>query len=282
MTQAIAIDRPGYLLRGARDEYDRVTAVNYSTIKELNRSPRHYQHRLAHPTVATPAMVMGSALHLAVLEPDLFALRYAAFDGDRRTKAGKEEWAAFLAEGKSGLKADDYQRCLNIADAVNSDEHAARFLADLMVEVGIVWTDAETGLLCKGRVDGINAAGIIDLKTTADASPRVFCSDAWSRCYHWQGAMYVDGYERATGELVPYTMIAVESQAPHIVQVYTVPPEVLDIGREEYGAALLRLRGCRSHDRWPGYVDGVAEFVPPRWAGIAEEDTDIIESGLEF
>ncbi len=92
------------------EEYHAGPGVSKSDLDLIARSPAHYRAQKAAPREATPAMIIGSAFHTATLEPEKFDLEFAvAPEGiDRRTKAGKEEWAAFEAAsaGKTVLKAE--------------------------------------------------------------------------------------------------------------------------------------------------------------------------------
>ena len=42
-------------------QYSDLQGVNWSTLKEMGRSPAHYQHRLTVPRMDSPAMRLGRA-----------------------------------------------------------------------------------------------------------------------------------------------------------------------------------------------------------------------------
>jgi hypothetical protein len=46
-------------------------------------------------------------IHSGVLEPETFYDHYAVFEGDRRTKVGKEDWQAIMDEGLEPIKTDE-------------------------------------------------------------------------------------------------------------------------------------------------------------------------------
>ena len=72
-------------------EYFAFDAVNATSLKQLLKSPREYQHHLRNPKPKTINMVLGSAIHCLTLEPMHFDSRYAVWDGEsRRTKAYRE------------------------------------------------------------------------------------------------------------------------------------------------------------------------------------------------
>jgi PDDEXK-like uncharacterized protein DUF3799 len=72
------------------DHYFAWNNVSKHQLDSLARSPAHYRAALEQPRKRTAAMVFGTAVHAAVLEPEEFARCYATDPGiDRRTKAGK-------------------------------------------------------------------------------------------------------------------------------------------------------------------------------------------------
>ena len=62
-------------------EYRAIPALSYSSLKDLAVSPTRFWHLNVRPDrepeEETPALIFGSALHAAVLEPDAFLDRYA-------------------------------------------------------------------------------------------------------------------------------------------------------------------------------------------------------------
>ena len=74
-------------------EYNEIDAINWSTLKHIQRSPAHFKYLLDNPPKQTAAQSFGVAVHEAILEPDKFQENYIiAPDLDKRTKAYKE-WA---------------------------------------------------------------------------------------------------------------------------------------------------------------------------------------------
>jgi hypothetical protein len=274
----------------SREQYERQARVNWSTLKALGRSPAHYRHLLLKPREDTPALRLGRCCHLAVLEPERFAAECVRWEGGRR--AGKE-WEAFRRKhaGAEILTEDEHTQCLAIQAAVRNDATAAKYVSRGQAERTILWTHeapAVGGLPgysvdCKGRVDFVAEVGaLVDLKTCRDASPDAFGRSAWNFGMHAQAAFYAAGYEAATGVRLPSVLVAVEKDAPHVVQVYRVPDAVLEAGREHCRALLDRLAVCRRDNHWPGFADGEElELMLPRWSGV-NEDEDADGFGLVF
>jgi exodeoxyribonuclease VIII len=274
--------RPG-LYRGVPQEvYHAWGAISNSALSHLKRSPRHLRQHLDTPVEPTPAMLLGSATHTAILEPDQFDARYMrAPDVDRRTKEGKALIDSIYAAypGVALLKPDEYDRCIGMRDAVHGCETASNLLHGTGdVELSFVW-EHENGVLRKGRADRVSweiAGGtIVDLKTTKDARRSAFERTIFAMGYYNQGAGYVDGIRAQSLAIKHYTIIAVESEAPYGVCVYRMRDEVIEAGRIENAALLEKYAACLAANEWPGYSDEIMDIGLPVWAW------DNIERGME-
>lgn len=70
------------------ETYHALEAVSKSDLDKINRSPAHYKYAKENPTPPTPAMERGTAVHMAVLEPDEFRRHYAPeFDPEQHPEA---------------------------------------------------------------------------------------------------------------------------------------------------------------------------------------------------
>jgi hypothetical protein len=276
----VDVVEPGIYARGTVD-YDAIDAVNYSSLKALARSPKHYRYYLENGSRETRDMFKGTAAHIAILEPERFALEYGVFTGKRRS--GKE-WEAFKAAnaGKATIKADDLLEAMAMRDAVRADALGSAYLSNGRHEVTIVWIDGETGLKMKGRVDWLrNDNVLVDVKTTRDATPFFFARDVARLQYHVQSALYLDGIETLTGQSARFVAVAIEKAPPYDVVTFDMPEPVLGVGRDEYRRLLKLLIQCRQDKSWPGIGNGfeVALTLPP-WAMGDENDIEAL--GLEM
>jgi len=272
------------LVQMARAEYDGLSRVNFSTLKAFDRSPLHYRHALAERSPDTAARKLGRATHVAVLEPDRFKEDVVCWrEGTRRGKA----WDAYREAhaGQEILTAKEMETCLAIAKSVRGNPEAMRYLKAGRAEVTALWNDAVSGWPCRGRLDWIaNVGALADLKTTKDASLSGFVRQAWTSLYHAQGAMYQDAVFAATGERLPFIILAVENVAPYCCQVYALGQDAIDAGRKAYRGWLARLTECRLSGEWPGYATGPVELQVPRWAdrtGESAEDEETEDEETE-
>lgn len=256
----------------SNESYHKLKAVSPSQIKVLGRSPLHYfdqflaEDREKKPP--TPAMERGTALHTAVLEPELWDATVAVppHSFDRRTKAGKELAAAFEAESavKIVLSPEDADQVRRMADAVRKHP-AARFLLELpgRREASYTWTDPATGLECKTRPDwhSEDRRIVVDVKTTKDASRAEFTKSIANFDYHVQAA-----WNQAALDAEQFITIAVESERPFAVAVYPASGALIAAGQRRIEAAMTLLAECHASGRWPGYGDLVQEPIDlPGW-----------------
>lgn len=265
------------------DEYVKVKAINWSTLKEMRRSPKHYRYRADNPREDSSRLALGRACHTAVYEPDRFMLEYACYKGSIRR--GKK-WDAFKEQhqGETILKVDEYNTCMRVRDAVRGNAVAAEYLRQGEHELTITWTDAATKLACKGRLDyRSNSIGaIVDLKTTNDISPNRFGSTAARMGYHIQGAWYQAGYLASFGLLLPVVIIAVEIEPPYDVAVYELGTDELYAGEIEWMRLLADVKSCQDSGRWPGRFEEKQTLRLPSWALGTDGDDDFGGMDLVF
>lgn len=253
-------------------ELVRAKSASWSTLKFYCKSPAHYLQAVLNPPERTPAMLIGSALHCRVLEPDKFPERYAVAPSglDRRTKSGKEAWAAFEAEsaGKEILTADQAEQVDGMAAALLAPGSvSAKLLARCENREQIIrWTDLHTELPCKGIVDAFGEEFALDIKTTDDASSRAFSRALYNYQYHGQAAFYVDGLKLNGCPVSNFLFVVVEKQAPFGVCAYACTEEVLGAGRLLYQRLLNIHSECLAAGEWPGYSNEVQEIELPAWA----------------
>jgi exodeoxyribonuclease VIII len=255
------------------DEYRAITACNWSALKHLTRTPAHYQEAIQNPLPQTTAMLVGSAFHALVLEPVFFPARYAVAPAgiDRRTKAGKEAFAEFEASAtdKTILTADQDNTVRQMAAAVSRHPTASRLLSMCgQRELSIAWTDEETGIPCKCRIDAYAKTNglVIDLKTSDDASLAAFSRTCAKYGYHAQSAFYLDGLLNAGAYSSKFIFVVAEKSAPYAVAVYLADKDMIDAGRLKYQECLRLHAECSAADNWPGYPEEVQTITLPPWA----------------
>lgn len=247
-------------------KYEESKAVNKSTLWEMRKSPLHYWH-LIHdtPKEDTAAMKFGRAVHSRLLEPSSFSEQYAvAPECDRRTKEGKAIWAELMESGKEVISASDMDAILAM-----EREFPAHMISGAQTEVPLFWTDPETGVECKGRLDAITEAYVIDYKTTTNAATDAFMREAIRYGYDLQAAMYLEAAKANGYKPKGFIFIAQEKSAPYLVNVLHAGDAFIDRGLWIMRDLLAKYKECRDSDKWPGY--GENELILPEWEVISDE-----------
>ena len=240
-------------------EYKAIKAVSNSYLGRLDKCPAAGAIEIED----TPSMLIGRAVHKLVLEGlDAFTEEFVSLpkDLDRRTKEGKAAYAE-LTEGNPGkniISFADWQKACAVYKAVKEHPWASKLLAENVSEQTVIWEDKGTGLLCKSRPDSVPDEGkmaLIDLKTTADASELAFTRSVIKYGYTRQAAMYLDGYNAATGSKADaFIFVAVETEPPYRTEVYLLDDDFISWGREEYKRLLAIEKKCRTEKSYPHYA----------------------------
>lgn len=244
-------------------DYLAIPALQSTGAKVLvNQSPAHYRHERANPQPPTPAKKFGSAVHLGVLEPDLFATHVIqAPRFNRRTKAGRAEHEAWMGEHAHLLAfdEDDMAAIYATVAAVRAHPAARMLLTNGDPEVTLQWVDASHGVPCKSRMDWWrDDLVIVDLKTTEDASPTGAQRAIERFMYHLSASHYWSGVEHVFGESPRgFAFIFAEKSPPHAVACYHIEPESLAAGRALMDRALLIFDECIRSGCWPAYSPGI-------------------------
>lgn len=257
---------PTGLLNIEADDYhaDR-SAVSKSWLDQIDRSPAHLRAYLDGETHETPAMVFGRLVHTAVLEPDLLSGLYVTppTDINRRTKVGKEEYAAWEAENESKtiVTPDQLQQAELMRDSVRRNRAARVLLTAGDPEQTVVWRNSDTGELCKARADWLRENVIVDVKTTQDARPAAFARSIANYRYDVQQSHYGEGFD-----LSRMVFIAIEKTPPYACAVYAGDDIMRQRGHDARLRNLEAYAECKARNEWPGYEEIVHEIHLPKWA----------------
>lgn len=263
--------------------YAAIDAVNWTSLKHFRDSPLAYRWHQDHPDTDTTGRARGRLLHALVFEPDTVERTYAVYEGEKNRSSN--EYKAFAAQhpGKTILKADEVADVRAQAEAVRRHPAVAPYLVGGSFEVTLRWTDPDTGLACKGRLDWWHkpTRTLIDLKGTTTIHPHYFGRIAARQGYHCQLAHYANGITAIKGERpAKVAILAALSNPPFDVALYTLSDDDLYAGEEELKELLARLAACRAADEWPGQVPAETPIkLPPYIWGDSEDPAEL---GADF
>lgn len=255
-------------------------SISNSGLSRMAISPAHYRYQPERKQ--TRAMVLGSALHCAILEPNRFASNYLHIESaDRRSSVYKEAIKNHPEDMVLITSESDYIRGMQAS--VHANPAAYNLIEKIdWTELSLFTKDPATGVYVRIRMDAYTDGCILDLKTTSSAAESDFSRSIFNYRYHCQAAFYIDAFKWATGEDIAFKFIAVESDIPHASMVYKLDDISLEIGRAEYRKALNLYADCLFKDEWPTYPGNEVENIIalPEWAinrFEAENETDEIE-----
>jgi exodeoxyribonuclease VIII len=249
---------PGIYPNTPFPEYLEWEAAHHSVLKWItSHSPAHAKEYMDNPPEPTEAMKFGTALHTYVLEPETFE------------EKGKEDWANFEAQAEHREIIDEEAMADIKAMAGGIEKHdAVQFVRGGVSEVGILWQDEKTGVMCKARFDHIHPdiAMQVDVKSTKIASYDGFRMEIYRYLYHQQFASYSAGWEVLTGDRLTSTILACEKKPPYAAAVYGLHEDTMAAGRNLWRRALDTYAECLKNDDWPGYFTTPQVINLPDWA----------------
>lgn len=212
----------------------------------------------------TPALKFGRAYHKFCLEPYDFGNEFVVSPKfDRRTKEGKEQYAAFEkeAEGKEIIDEEAYEKLVAMREMLYKTPFVKK-LINGEHEKSFFWTDAKYGIPMKVRPDSFGKFGsqnvIVDLKTAKCAETSAFMRDALKYNYDIQAVHYVEGMKAATGEDYRFVFVVQEVESPFLVNILEADEYFMQNGYDVRDQMLRTYKRCLELDEYPGYL-GFAE-----------------------
>jgi hypothetical protein len=259
-------------------DYDKIKALNWSTLKHLAVSPKMLKFREKSPPKDTAALALGRAIHCALLEPEKWAQYVKQPDfGDQRYKENKERRATWFAEnvGKITLDPDDYDMAARCAEEIRAHREAMGLIVGGRHEQTIQWVDSETGIKCKARLDNLRPRDISDIKSTRHKTPRDFLRDATNLLYYGQLSWYHDGAV-AAGVLpesadLP-SIVAAQTCEPYDVMPFRMTRNAYWTGQRLWQTLIKRYADCEAAGWWPGVAPRVLDFDVMPYALTGDDD----------
>lgn len=268
------------------DEYHASPGVSRSMLREIANPLLYYQRYVAKTEPRkkpTAAMEFGTRAHDIVLSPGGMdaAANVLIIPEDVLTKAGAKSGSKYYAwrdehAGKVLLKADKLRAFERIIAGIEAHDKAIDILLRATEhEYAIRWTDAETGLLLRTKLDLIHPRFVVDYKTAADVTPRGFARAIADDGYDYQAAFYSLGFEVMFGERMPFVFITSKNEPPYNCETFDLDEQFIVRGEAMVRRDLRRLAECRASDKWQTSTCGqIITLSPPAWA-VTESQYDV-------
>jgi len=266
------------------DEYLKIDAFSKSMVDPILKSPLHLKHKIEEGFKASNIMVFGSLVDTILTEPErleknFFILpeTYTDAKGNQKpwhpnSNTCKKILQEAAESGKACVKQPDIERASAISLAVHKHKTASEWVKGKK-QVTIIWTDPETQVKCKGRIDlYLEGERLIDMKVTDDPHPVAFSRTATYLKYHVQAAMYLMGlYCAEVGKYaedwnMPFSFIAAEANKPHDVMAYNMTQESLDAGKFVFQEAVRLYADCKETGTWNGRSQFAEDLSIQQWA----------------
>ena len=263
-------------------EYHSLDARSSTDLRNILKSEELFMSKLNEIIEPTKAMQQGTALHTYFLEREKFKDEVSVKSSDIKltTKAGKE----WVAEQKDKIIIDEeFFNIFPIIEEKIDNKASDIFRIGGLTEASFFWKD-KYDIDCKCRPDYISSdfSYMIDLKTTADASPRGFKSSVIKFNYAVQAQFYLRGIEKSTNQKPSkFYFIAIEKTKPYHVEVYDLDETWLSISDKDIDEALYRIDSLRSRNyKANGYSTECTTLHPPDY--LINREKAPIQTGLSI
>jgi len=247
-------------------EYHKLPGWGSSSLKAMRRGPpARVVWEQERPSGDTDATRLGSAVHMRVLQPELYGASYAHKpDGmSFATKEGKA-WRDCVEDGKVILSHDVGTKVGAISREVLQHITAGESLANSEYrEVSMVWVCPSTGELCKARPDWIEGGYIYDLKVSRHAEGKSLAYRAYVEGWMHQVTHYRTGAMVLGLKVKGGRLVVVSPTEPHYVYCLEVKIDALDMLELENIATLKAMRECRERGEWEGTPESWVKIEPP-------------------
>ncbi|MEU0078629.1 PD-(D/E)XK nuclease-like domain-containing protein [Micromonospora tulbaghiae] len=197
---------------------------------------------------AAHRLVLGVGSELHVVDADNY-----------RTDKAKADRDAAYARGEIPLLPHEFDTVQAMAAKLREHPRAGEVFAEGGVaEQSLFWTDPETGVQCRARMDYFTNR-IVDYKTTTNVSLDHIRKSVDSWGYYCQE----DWYRTAAVELgliepdAPFLFVFQSKTAPYLVTVVELDEIDVRIGRDRNRLAREIFRDCTESGVWPTYSDDI-------------------------
>lgn len=243
------------------------TAVSKSQLARMSVCPKYFKWCEEHPLEQSDEMVVGSAFHKLVLEPEDFGTEFVVMPTiDKRTKSGRETYEVFLAQtqGRQIITQEQYATICGMRDSLFEIDGVKQLLKGKH-EISMYGMDELTGERIKTRPDcytviitgnnGEKFVIIVDLKSCRSAQSEDFTRDVFKFSYDLQAYMYTKNASDILGipkENITFIFLAVEKKPPYLSKKYEVDELVLQHGEAKYREYIGTYHKAKTTNNWWG------------------------------
>ena len=230
-------------------------AISKSRLSNISVCPAYFKWCEDNPTEPSDDMVLGSAFHKIVLEPETFNDEFMIMPHfDRRTKEGRLGYENLMNKVQGNcitlITQEQYDTICGMRDSIMSNPYAKKLIKG-NIEQSIYWEDDLTKVKCKCRPDVWRKVAdrivITDLKSTKSVMPNDFMRDVVKYHYDLQTAMYREGISKILDvpkENIDFVFIAVEKKPPYLLNILQADTYVFQKGEADLREFLGTYKEC--------------------------------------
>ena len=236
-------------------------AISKSRLANMSVCPAYFKWCEDNPQEPSEDMVLGSAFHKIVLEPETFDKEFMIMPHfDRRTKEGRLGYENLMnkvqGECITLITKEQYDTICGMRDSIMANPYA-RKLINGNIEQSMYFTDELTKVECKCRPDVWRKVAdrvvITDLKSAKSVMPNDFMRDCVKYHYDLQTAMYREGVSKNLNmpkDNIDFVFIAVEKKPPYLLNIMQADTYVIQKGEADFREYIGTYAECLETSNW--------------------------------
>ena len=236
-------------------------AISKSRLANMSVCPAYFKWCEDNPQEPSEDMVLGSAFHKIVLEPETFDKEFMIMPHfDRRTKEGRLGYENLMnkvqGECITLITKEQYDTICGMRDSIMANPYA-RKLINGNIEQSMYFTDDLTKVECKCRPDVWRKVAdrvvITDLKSAKSVMPNDFMRDCVKYHYDLQTAMYREGVSKNLNmpkDNIDFVFIAVEKKPPYLLNIMQADTYVIQKGEADFREYIGTYAECLETSNW--------------------------------
>ena len=245
------------------EEYHARPEISSHGLADILQCPDYFKQNRLEPKAQTPAMRLGSIIHAAQLQPELYyANRLCLPDfGDLRSSKNREVKANYLEKVPASaiiVTQDENEQIDGMIAALRKHPFGKRVFEGGVAEQAGIWKCPEWGVWCRMLADyrRPDELILIDYKTAEDASLETVRRVARNHNWRGQAAFYLDGasvIDEANYE--KFVFLVQEKTYPYRVATFVCDDFFIQKGRNVNRKAMKIYSECLTKDVWPSYPE---------------------------
>ena len=263
--------KKGIVIESNKEYHSYKEAISKSRLEKMSVCPSYFKWCEDNPQEPSDDMVLGSAFHKIVLEPQDFNKEFIIMEKfDRRTKEGRlayEHQMQLVQSGMQVITQEQYETICGMRDSLLKNKYA-KVLLQGNAEQSFYFNDDLTGEYCKCRPDiwrklKDDSVVLVDLKSTKSAKTEDFVRDVVKYGYDLQTFHYTNGVSKVLNipkDKISFIFIAVEKKPPYLCNILQADEFILQRGETLFREYIGTLHECKETNNFYG-LNGAYDVI---------------------